>query len=232
MENQKDVIAIILASGSGRRFGSELPKQFCMMNGRPLLMHTVDAFREVLPSENILVVINADMETLWREMCENFGYNTPKIAFGGDTRTKSLENALGALDDFDKDTVIMIHDGARPLVSEMMIKRMMKIPDGYVGAVPCLPVTDTLRCKDSDLGSHTVNRSNYVAVQTPQTFLLGTLRDTFRANNGIVATDDAALVQNFTGRRIALMEGDPLNIKITNPKDIRLAEAMSEIYRP
>lgn len=226
MENQEKVVAIILASGSGQRFGSELPKQFCKMAGRPLLMHTIDSFRTILPDDNIMIVLNAGMKSLWYNLCGEYGFKSPKIAFGGDTRTKSLENALDTLEAYNDDTIIMIHDGARPLVSKSLIARMAVIPDGFVGAIPCIPVTDTLRHVEKSGESHTVDRGDYVAVQTPQTFCLGTLRATFRDSAGGIATDDATLVQNVTGGRIALVDGDPSNIKVTNPNDIMIAEAI------
>lgn len=226
MENQEKIIAIILASGSGSRFGSDLPKQFCLMAGQPVLMRTINGFRSLLPDDNILVVLNAATESIWLELCGKYGFKSPHVTYGGDTRTKSLKNALDALETYDDNTVIMIHDGARPLLSAALIERMSSIPDGYVGAVPCVPVTDTLRKVDKVSGSHTVDRNCYVAVQTPQTFRLGTLRSAFRGYSGSGATDDATLVQNVTGGRIALIDGDTANIKVTNPNDIMIAEAI------
>jgi len=226
METSDRTIAIILASGSGSRFGAELPKQFCQFLGRPLLMHTIDSFAKVLPHDNIIVVIDSKMEALWKKLCRESGYESPRIVFGGDTRTESLAKALQACDGADDNITVMIHDGARPLVSERLIRRAMTIPDGFAGVVPAIAVTDTLRELDEYGDSSTVDRSRYVAVQTPQTFLLGTLRKSFEDYTRHSVTDDATMVQRVTGRKIAIVEGDTCNIKVTNPMDIAIAEAI------
>lgn len=221
-----NTVAIILASGSGRRFGGPLPKQYCDLCGRPLLMHTIDAFAEVIPRKNILVVIDGMMDDLWQRLCSGHGYVSPAIAFGGRTRTESLAKALDSLSGYDDGTVAMIHDGARPIASEALIRRMTHIPEGFAGAIPVVPVTDTLRLTDAAGGSEPVDRSRYVAVQTPQTFALGTLRKVYSAFDGRSATDDATMVQRATGGRIALIEGEATNIKVTNPLDIAVAETL------
>lgn len=220
-------IAIILASGSGSRFGAALPKQFCLFAGRPLLMHTVECFTNVLPAEDVMLVIDRTMSDLWQQLCDDYSFSSPRIAFGGATRTESLANALHALADFPGDTNIMIHDGARPLASADLIRRMMTLPEGYVGAIPTVSVTDTLRhLDDAGDGSETVDRSRFVAVQTPQTFTLATLRRAFANYREHSVTDDATLVQKVTGGKIALLEGEHTNIKVTNPADMAVAEAL------
>ncbi len=145
MEKIDKNIVIILASGSGSRFGASLPKQYCNLGGRPLLMRTIDRFAEVIPAENILIVIDSAMEGLWKSLCEKERFASPCVTFGGNTRTESLAKALSALAHCPDDTIVMIHDGARPLVSKDLIHRMASIPEGYEGAVPAVPVTDTLR---------------------------------------------------------------------------------------
>lgn len=227
MKNTVHKIAVILASGSGSRFGADRPKQYCDFDGKPMLMHTIDCFSKILPLENILVVIDSAMQEDWTKLCMNYGFMSPQVTYGGCTRTESLTKALSALDHFDNDTIVMIHDGARPLASEDLIRRMSEIPEGYVGAVPAVAVTDTLRHIDkTDGGSVTVDRSEYVAVQTPQTFTLGTLRKSFEHYREYAATDDATLVQDVTGGKIAILEGEHTNIKVTNPADMMIAEAL------
>lgn len=223
-----NIMTIILASGSGRRFGAEMPKQFCNFLGRPLLMHTIDSFNGLIPADRILLVIDEKMKGLWDDLCREHGFRSPRIVYGGATRTASLVNALTALTSLPDDTTVMIHDGARPLVSAALIRRMASVPEGYAGAVPAIPVTDTLRTFDSQDDSMSVDRSRYVAVQTPQTFTLGTLRATFKNHSGESATDDATMVQKVTGGKIAIIEGETSNIKVTNPVDIDIATA---IYR-
>ena len=220
-----NAIAVILASGRGSRFGAPLPKQFCELAGRPLLMHTIDAFAGCFSLEDILLVIDPAMEPFWQELCQRYGYRSPRIAFGGATRTESLAKALGALNGCDGNTLVLIHDGARPLVSDGLIRRMKQLREGYAGAVPVVPVTDTVRSVGAD-GSHTVDRSTLRAVQTPQTFRLGTLRTAFADYRNLAATDDATLVQAVTGGAIDLVEGDTDNMKVTNPRDLLVAAAI------
>ena len=223
--------AVILASGRGTRFGAPLPKQFCDLAGCPLLMHTINAFKEYFPLEDIILVIDAVMEPLWHELCLRHDYRSPRVAFGGATRTESLAKALCALNDCADGTLVMIHDGARPLVSGGLIRRMSQLRDGYAGAVPVIPVTDTIRSVGSD-GSHTVDRSALRAVQTPQTFRLGTLRAAFADCGNSTATDDATLVQAVTGGAIDLVEGDADNMKVTNPRDLIIAAViLQERYK-
>lgn len=228
MKISDNVIAVILASGSGKRFGSELPKQFCNFLGRPLLMHTIDNFARLMPLGDILLVIDSRMEVKWHELCRAHSFTSPRTVFGGASRTASLVNALTALSGRHDDMTVMIHDGARPLAGDDLIRRMAVIPEGYAGAIPVTPVTDTLRMTAANGDSTTVDRSHYVAVQTPQTFTLGTLRTTFGHYDGEGATDDATMVQKVTGGKIALAQGETTNIKVTNPLDIHIAEA---IYR-
>lgn len=222
----KKTIVIILASGSGSRFGASRPKQFCNFAGRPLLMHTIECFAKIMALDNILVVIDRAMDEEWKSLCRDNGFESPRTAFGGSTRTESLARALDALSAQADDTVVMIHDGARPLVSEGLIRRMAGIPSGYAGAVPAVAVTDTLRHVDADGESETVPRSEYVAVQTPQTFTLGTLRKAFANYAEHAVTDDATMVQRVTGGKIAIIEGEYSNIKVTNPMDMAIAEAL------
>lgn len=216
---------IILASGSGSRFGSALPKQFCLLAGKPLLMHTVERFTRDIPADDVVIVIDRGMEDTWRQLCAEYSFATPGIVYGGCSRTESLANALNSLAGDCDDTIVMIHDGARPLPSEHLVRRMMTIPEGCVGAVPAVAVTDTLRHVEG-AESETVDRSRYVAVQTPQTFTLGNLRRAFACYREHSVTDDATLVQRVTGGRIALVEGEHSNIKVTNPTDMAVAEAL------
>lgn len=221
-------IAIILASGNGSRFGGELPKQYCDMSGRPLLMHTIGCFSKEMPASSILLVIDSRMEDLWRELCRKHNFASPRITSGGKSRSESLAKALGALAAYSDDTIVMIHDGARPLAGSGLIRRMSVIPDGYAGIIPAIAVTDTLRRVDAASGENVpVDRSAYVAVQTPQTFRLGTLREAYARYSEFAATDDATMVERVTGGKIAIAAGDPCNIKVTNPTDIAIAEAIA-----
>ncbi|MDE6317004.1 MAG: 2-C-methyl-D-erythritol 4-phosphate cytidylyltransferase, partial [Muribaculaceae bacterium] len=205
--------------------GSALPKQFCMLAGRPLLIHTVECFTRILPADDVLIVIDRAMDEMWKQICADYTFASPRIAYGGKSRTESLANALTALDNMSDDTIVMIHDGARPLATEHLVRSMMTIPEGCAGAIPAVAVTDTLRLIDGS-DSKTVDRSRYVAVQPPQTFTLGNLRKSFACYREHSVTDDATLVQLVTGGRIAIVEGEHSNIKVTNPIDMAVAETL------
>lgn len=219
-----DTYIIIVAAGRGSRYGAELPKQFCTLLGRPLLCHTIDAFLHFVGRENILLVLDNDGAEIWSRLCADLGYISPRHVIGGATRSESVRNAIAALSDAPSDTTIMIHDGARPLIDADTISRVCHVPEGYDGVIPAVAVTDSLRQLTTD-GSMQVDRSQFVAVQTPQCFHLGTLRKVYIDNTSTIATDDATLVE-MSGGRIAIIQGSPHNIKITNPGDIAIAEAL------
>lgn len=230
MKQDGNVYAIIVAAGRGSRFGADLPKQFCDLDGRPVLMHTVEAFAERIGLDRILLVIDPSYTEFWRELCRKHGFASPELAAGGSTRSRSVANAVSRLD-CPCDAIVMVHDGARPLVSGELIERMSTLPDGYVGAIPCVPVTDSLRLVEGELSS-AVDRSRYYAVQTPQTFSASTLRRAYEADvDDPAITDDASAVERLGLGLVAIVPGDPRNIKITNPMDIRIASAISASYR-
>lgn len=230
MKQKSDAIAVIVAAGRGLRFGAELPKQFCALGGRPMVMTTIERFAEVVDSKNIILVIDPSMRPLWRRLCDDYGFESPRLVDGGDSRAESVANAIASLGEED-DRIVMIHDGARPLVSAKLLRRMSALPDGYSGAVPVAPVTDTLREKISGDNSVTVDRSRYAAVQTPQTFTLGILRRAYGKDADISSfTDDASAVEQQGLGKIALIEGEKSNIKVTSPEDMAIAETLMQLY--
>lgn len=220
-------LVIIVAAGSGQRFGSLIPKQFCDLNGRPVLMSTIDAFRHSLPEAHIVLVISEPMHPLWDELCQRHSFETPEIVYGGDTRLQSVYNALYACSSLAPETPTLIHDGARPLVTGDIIRDAATIPDGYDGCVPVIAVSDSLRQLTADGHSKSVDRSRYVAVQTPQSARLATLLDAYSRPTAPIMTDDASVLEHAGYTRLRLIEGDPRNIKITNPGDIAVAETFT-----
>ena len=165
---------IIVAAGSGSRFGSELPKQFCLLDGEPVLIHAIRRFHRALPHARIIVVVASDRKDYWTQMslAENVGYTM--TAIGGATRWESVRNALETIDP-DTET-ILVHDGARPLVEADVIFRLLDtIGRGADGALPVMPMIDSLRMQ-TESGSTAVDRSRFQAVQTPQAFCAAHLR--------------------------------------------------------
>lgn len=222
-----DVNIIIVAAGSGTRFGAPLPKQFCPLAGRPVLMHTIDALRSACPEASLILVISEDMQSLWNEQCAAHGFASPHTVYGGSTRWESVRNALSAVD--SNASIIMVHDGARPFpTAAMLCELTAALSDAEVaGAVPAVPVTDSLRRMHADgITSEAVDRAPLRAVQTPQAFRADILRRAYELPWLPQFTDDASVVEAAALGRIAITDGSPTNIKITNPLDISIAEAL------
>ncbi len=216
---------IIVAAGSGRRFGSELPKQFCLLEGKPVLMHTVSRLHEAIPEAKIMIVLHPDYEEYWAGVCSDMGFTIPHtVVHGGATRSYSVRNALKQIHTEDN-SFVYVHDGARPLTSRDTIQNVAEaLQSGHKAAVPAIQPTDSMRelCGNKSIP---VDRSKYLAVQTPQGFDSNILMQAYNADDA--ATDDASLVQNiFPDIDIAIVPGSPYNIKITNPMDIAIAESI------
>ena len=211
---------IIVAAGSGSRFGAALPKQYCLMNGRPVLMFTIENMRVALPDSHIVLVLNKDFVDYWAELCEQYSFVSPRVVVGGDSRWQSVKNAVDTIP--REAEVITVHDGARPIVDRMMVERLIAALDGAPGAIPVVSVTDSLR-RVNEQGSAPVDRSQYKAVQTPQAFHADKLVAAYSLPFNPTFTDDASVMAAL-GNDVALVEGDTYNIKITNPLDIEIAQ--------
>lgn len=211
---------IIVAAGSGSRFGAALPKQYCLMNGRPVLMHTIENMRVALPDSQIVLVLNKDFVDYWAELCEQYSFVSPRVVVGGDSRWQSVKNAVDTIP--REAEVITVHDGARPIVDRMMVERLIAALDDAPGAIPVVSVTDSLR-RVNEQGSAPVDRSQYKAVQTPQAFHADKLVEAYSLPFNPTFTDDASVMAAL-GNDVALVEGDTYNIKITNPLDIEIAQ--------
>lgn len=224
------IINLVVAAGTGSRFGASMPKQFCLLNGRPVLMHTIDALRQANPDSEMILVISKEEESRWNELCREFDFESPKIAFGGATRWESVKNGLSALpESTPPGAVVLIHDGARPLVDTPTIKRVASAALNTDGAIPAVAVSDSLRrLTDDGVTSEPVDRSVYRAVQTPQGFTLWRLREAYSLPYDSAFTDDASVMAAAGFANIVLVEGSPTNIKITNPRDLIIAAALSE----
>lgn len=205
------IINIIVAAGSGTRFGADKPKQFCLLEGQTVISHAVSRLRAATGNALTVVVVSPGFETEIPEGC--------LLAYGGDTRGGSVRNALDAIKDEDAD-VILIHDGARPLPSRKTIESVVIACEDHQGAIPVVPVIDSLR-RASD--GAPVNRADFRCVQTPQAFRAGLLRDAYRLTAGKEFTDDASVMTAAGFGDIVLTEGAPQNIKITLPLDLEIA---------
>ncbi len=217
--------ALIVAGGSGKRFGSGTPKQFLNINGKPILMHTIEAFYNADNTTDIIITLPKEQISYWERLCILHGFVIKhRIVEGGDTRTMSVKNGLSVIENHE--SVVSIHDGVRPIISEKIIDNCYSVAALNGAAVPAVKVVDTIRHIDPATGlSKTLNRDNLVAVQTPQTFRTNEIISAYNKISSDGFTDDASVYEK-TGRHVTLVEGDVKNIKITHPTDIIIAETI------
>lgn len=217
-------LAIIVAGGSGTRFGAQLPKQFLELKGRPILMHTIEAFGHCGDcSFDIVVTLPADQMDLWQQLCHKYGFDLPhRVVPGGETRWHSVKNALDSIQDINDVDIIAVHDGVRPLVTVELIGRTIETARRDGAAIPVVTLNDSVRQVKGEI-SHALDRSTLRAVQTPQAFDARLLRDAYSLPYQPTFTDDASVVE-CAGHLVTLVEGDPHNLKITRPMDLALAE--------
>lgn len=190
-------------------------------------MHTVAGLRQALPDMTATVVLAPSEVERWQSLCARHDFASPEIALGGATRFDSVKNALGNIP--AGCDIVLVHDGARPFASSEMIGRLLQVFDEEkaYGAIPAIAVTDSLRVMRGDGGSESVDRSLFRAVQTPQAFRVDLLRDAYaKAPSDEGFTDDASVMEAAGYRNLRLVEGDSDNIKITNPHDLAIAEAI------
>jgi 2-C-methyl-D-erythritol 4-phosphate cytidylyltransferase len=213
---------IIVAGGKGLRMGSDLPKQFIPVGGKPVLMHTIEAFYSFDKDINIVLVLPLSHQEYWQSLCKEYKFNIPhRIANGGETRFHSVKNGLG----FVQDGIVGVQDGVRPFGSEDMIKRCFDGANTYPGVIPVINSTDSLREMLDNDNSRIIDRSNIRLVQTPQVFHTEVLKMAYETEYKDTFTDDASVVEAI-GVHIHLVEGEATNIKITTPLDLKIAELL------
>jgi 2-C-methyl-D-erythritol 4-phosphate cytidylyltransferase len=211
--------ALIVAGGSGLRMGTEIPKQFLLLNGEPVLMHTLRKFKTC---KHIVLVLPAAQIGYWNELCAKYNFTLPHaIVQGGNERFYSVLNGLNALP--DEDGLVAIHDGVRPCVSIDAINEAFASAEKLGNAIVAVLSKDSLRMVD-DGKSVAVDRSKYYLIQTPQVFNLSLLKKAYSsAAYQTIFTDDASVFEH-AGHQINLVKGEYTNIKITTPEDLPLAE--------
>lgn len=215
--------AIIVAGGKGLRMGGELPKQFIPIEGRPVLMRTLDTFHACDSDIQIILVLPRDHQPYWQELCREYRFAVPhSIADGGATRFHSVQNGLALVD--EAEALVAVHDGVRPFVAHDVISRCYCEAELHGAVVPVIPVVETVRHLLPE-GSETVSRDDYRLVQTPQTFRASLLRRAYEQTYCNGFTDDASVVEAL-GEAVCLVEGNRENIKLTTPFDLTVASAL------
>ncbi len=218
-----DKCVIIVAGGKGLRMGGDIPKQFRVVGGRPVLMRTLEAFHRYDAEIGIVLVLPDAHRVYWHELCEQYDFTLVHIVVsGGDTRFHSVYNGLQAVPADVR--LIAVHDGVRPFVSLRLLTDTFASADACGAALPALPVVESLR-HVTHCGSEAVPRAEFCSVQTPQIFRADILRSAYRQSYTDSFTDDASVVET-AGYDVALVEGDVDNIKITSPRDLALAEIL------
>ena len=222
---------IIVAGGKGLRMGGEIPKQFLPIGGRPILMRTLERFREYSTTLQIILVLPKDQQDYWLQLCKEYDFKVDyQMTDGGETRFHSVQHGLALIPD-DAEGVVGVHDGVRPFPSIEVIRNCYETARVKQAVIPVIPVVETLRIIDpigtieTIVPTHTVPRSDYRLVQTPQTFDIQLLKAANRQPYNDNFTDDASVVEAF-GQEITLVEGNRENIKITTPYDMIVAEAL------
>lgn len=213
---------IIVAGGAGSRMHSLVPKQFLPLAGKPVLMHTLEAFHAFRSDLQIVLVLPAGQISYWQDLCSSRpGFAVPhSIVAGGETRFHSVRNGLAAA----TGALTAVHDGVRPLVSTATLERCFRAAAEYGAAIPVIEPVDSIRCLAQG-GSRSVDRSAYRLVQTPQVFRTSLLKEAYLQEYTPAFTDDASVVEAM-GQTIHLVEGNRENLKITTPSDMAVAEAL------
>ena len=223
------ITAIITAAGSGKRMGTDQKKQYLKLQNKPILYYTLKNFSECPAIDEIVLVLpQEDIEYVKNEIIAK--YKITKITTyvaGGKERQDSINNALNVLP-CDKGDIVVIHDGVRPFITDEIITESIEAARKHGGAVAGVMVKDTIKELDSGVYSKTLQRDRLVAVQTPQTFQAGLIKEAYRNadKEGFYSTDDAALVEKYSATAVVFIEGSYFNIKITTPEDIIFAEAI------
>ena len=231
---------IIVAGGMGLRMGSDIPKQFLPIGGKPVLMRTLERFREYSAELQIILVLPEAQQAYWHQLCEEYHFDVEyTLANGGQTRFHSVQNGLAKVPDVAQG-VVGVHDGVRPFPSIEVIRNCYETARTAKAVIPVIPVVETVRQlisrsssdrllpegrKNGPQGSRTVPRDQYRLVQTPQTFDIQLLKAANRQPYNDGFTDDASVVESF-GYEITLVEGNRENIKITTPYDMKIAEVL------
>lgn len=218
---------IILSGGRGKRMGADISKQFISINDKPMLYYTIKKFMDnKLIDEIILVLPKDEIDYCKTEVLEKNGLKVDKIVEGGKERQDSVFNGLKSIEKAD---IVLIHDGARPFVTDRIIEEGISLAKKFKAAAPGVMPKDTIKIKDKNgLSKETLKREELMAVQTPQVFNYNLILECHKKvkENNIKVTDDTMVVEKF-GHRVFLYAGEYTNIKITTPEDLILAKYLA-----
>lgn len=216
---------LIVAGGDGKRMGKELPKQFLLLDGKPVLFHTFDSF-QFLHDIKFTLVLNSNHIDYWKELCRLNNFNIPhNIAEGGPTRFHSVKSGLKNI---PLDSLVLIHDAARPFASTETIIRVIDTASRKGNAIPVTDIEDSVR-EVSGANNKVIDRNKLKAIQTPQAFHSSIIKEAYNNAYDVAYTDDATVLES-NGSKINLVDGNRENIKISNPVDMIIGEGIVD-YR-
>ena len=212
-------VALIVAGGKGERMNADIPKQFLLLNGNPILMHTLKQFSHF---EEIVLVLPHSQFEYWQELCDTYNFSKQHtLVAGGITRFHSVKNGLEKIAD---NTIVAIHDGVRPLISTTLIDSLVAETKSGIGVIPIVPVKDSIRKVEGENSVH-VDRSNLFKVQTPQCFLSADIKKAYTQDFSDTFTDDASVFE-ANGGKINTLLGEEKNLKITTEEDLNIASIL------
>ncbi len=226
---------IIVAAGKGKRMEEDLPKQFMLLKGKPLLMYSIEAFHNQNENTQIVLVLNDAVLHLWKSLCKEHNFTiTHNLVSGGKERFDSVKNGLNFI--WNKESkidnlLIAIHDGARPLISTGLIRRAFTFAKKKKCVVPAIQSPDSIRLKENGSKNISFPREKVFLIQTPQIFSANILKEAYEQDFDSNFTDDASVVEK-AGYPINLIDGDIQNIKITYPADMAFATHWLTLGRP
>jgi 2-C-methyl-D-erythritol 4-phosphate cytidylyltransferase len=212
--------AIIVAGGTGSRMQQAIPKQFMLLMGKPILMHTLEAFHKCSLKPAILLVLNVHQHQYWESLCLEHNFSVPhQVISGGEQRFHSVKNGLDAI---KGNGIVAVHDAVRPLVSSELIYQAYKAAEEKGNAVVGITPTDSVRRIDGNNNTVALNRNMVALIQTPQTFELKLLKKAYLQPYRNDFTDDASVAE-YSGVVINLIPGERENLKITFKEDLEIA---------
>lgn len=212
--------AVIVAGGMGTRLNAGIPKQFLLLNGKPVLLYSVESFFGFDADIHIVIVLPEEHVNLWHSICRDFKVKIPhEIVYGGKERFFSVKNGLQKAGNAN---YIAVHDGARPLLSKNLIRLCFEAAETFKAIVPAVTPAESVRCGNA-FNSKMLNRNEVFLIQTPQVFDASIIKQAYNIEFSSSFTDDASVVEH-SGHKVTIIDGEYVNVKITHPHDIKYCE--------
>jgi 2-C-methyl-D-erythritol 4-phosphate cytidylyltransferase len=230
------IAAIVAAAGVGERMGHKVPKPYLLLGGKPILAHTLGVFEQIREIREVTLVVHPDeLDYCQERVISPYGFKKVlRLVPGGKERQDSVYNALKALQNEDDLEIVLVHDGVRPFVTPDQVQKVIQAARSHGGAVLGLPAHDTLKTVNAagDI-HHTLERKDIWQIQTPQAFQAALLWRAFTEaySRNFYGTDESSLVEQLLQQVVVVVAGSPLNLKITTPEDLAMAEAILHLMR-